>query len=127
MSVNKIPEENQDIYENDAEGTINIRARPVNKPMDAEKSLHMNLFANKSDSQAANDELSNLDLQKDVKCDLFGKRIALQPEEEKLDLDYDVIGKHIALQLGELPLIDMMDARTEIQQILTKYKNKVLQ
>lgn len=94
------------------------------------KSLQRKKIADKSGIQTAIDELSNLSkpivLQKDVKCDLFGKRIALQPGEEKPNVDYDVIGQHIALQLFELPLLDMIDARKEIEQILTKYKNKVL-
>ncbi|KAF5284786.1 hypothetical protein FQA39_LY04511 [Lamprigera yunnana] len=33
----------------------------------------------------------------------------------------DFIGKHIAYQLRQLPLLDMMDARDQIQQILSAY------
>ncbi|CAH2016734.1 unnamed protein product [Acanthoscelides obtectus] len=40
--------------------------------------------------------------------------------------EYDVIGKHVAIQLRELPLLDFIDAKDEIQQLLSRYRKKAI-
>ncbi|CAH1976191.1 unnamed protein product [Acanthoscelides obtectus] len=40
--------------------------------------------------------------------------------------EYDVIGKHVAIQLRELPLLDFIDAKDEIQQVLSRYRKKAV-
>ncbi|CAH1963880.1 unnamed protein product [Acanthoscelides obtectus] len=41
--------------------------------------------------------------------------------------EYDVIGKHVAIQLRQLPLLDFIDAKDEIQQVLSRYRKKAIQ
>ncbi|CAH1976294.1 unnamed protein product [Acanthoscelides obtectus] len=40
--------------------------------------------------------------------------------------EYDVIGKHVAIQLRELPLLDFIDAKDEIQQVFSRYRKKAI-
>ncbi|CAH1956925.1 unnamed protein product [Acanthoscelides obtectus] len=40
--------------------------------------------------------------------------------------EYDVIGKHVAIQLRQLPLLDFIDAKDEIQQVLSRYRKKAI-
>lgn len=40
--------------------------------------------------------------------------------------EYDVVGKHVAIQLRQLPLLDFLDAKDEIQQVLSRYRKRAL-
>lgn len=40
--------------------------------------------------------------------------------------EYDVVGKHVAMQLRQLPLLDFLDAKDEIQQVLSRYRKKAI-
>lgn len=40
--------------------------------------------------------------------------------------EYDVVGKHVAIQLRQLPLLDFLDAKDEIQQVLSRYRKKAI-
>lgn len=39
--------------------------------------------------------------------------------------EYDVVGKHVAIQLRQLPLLDFLDAKDEIQQVLSRYRKAI--
>lgn len=40
--------------------------------------------------------------------------------------EYDVVGKHVAIQLRQLPLLDFLDAKDEIQQVLSRYRKRAI-
>jgi len=48
------------------------------------------------------------------------------PSPRASEDECDIIGKHVAMQLRQLQPIDMIDAKDEIQAILSRYRKEAL-
>lgn len=40
--------------------------------------------------------------------------------------EYDIVGKHVAIQLRQLPILEFLDAKDEIQQLLSRYRKRAI-
>ncbi|CAH1989519.1 unnamed protein product [Acanthoscelides obtectus] len=96
----------------------------------------INLKEKESTSNLPNDTPSGSKiLEDDVSRDIVDKtdNKSIDPSDSSLIKnknpqcdEYDFIGKHVAIQLRQLPLLDFIDAKDEIQQVLSRYRKKAI-
>ncbi|KAF5301965.1 hypothetical protein FQA39_LY10535 [Lamprigera yunnana] len=100
-------------HDGNVEDDVTDTSKPK-KPI-VKKLLHkINVLNEQNSIKDAIDELKQLN-------NSLAEPAFLEQEDE-----CDLIGKHTAYQLRQLPLLDMMDARDQIQQILSAYRKKYL-